>query len=90
MKTNLFANAKNITSTLVTEIQNKKLRRSNHISPENIKQTRYESNSSLNNQIPIPNQKKIIIICLKKDKAISLTPTKKIKELLSISEAIKY
>lgn len=57
MKTNLFANAKNITSTLVTEIQNKKLRRSNHISPENIKQTRYESNSSLNNQIPIPNQK---------------------------------
>ena len=57
MKRNFFANAQNITSTFALGRQNKKLRRNAHFSPENIKQRRYESYSSINNQIPIPNQK---------------------------------
>lgn len=57
MKKDIFGNAKNITSSFETDYQNKKLRRSDHISSENINQRRYESNSSFNKLISIQNQR---------------------------------
>ena len=58
------------------------MRRSNHISPENIKQTRYESNSSLNNQIPIPNQKQNNYNLLEKRQSNIINTNKENKRII--------
>ena len=59
MKKNYFANAKNITSSIGINCKDGNLRRNDNISTENKNQKRYSSNSSLNYQINIQNQRQI-------------------------------
>ena len=82
MKRNFFANAQNITSTFALGRQNKKLRRNAHFSSENIKQRRYESYSSINNQIPIPNQKQNNYNLLEKRQSNSINTNKENKSII--------
>ena len=59
MKKNYFANAKNITSSIKINLKDGNLSRDDNISTENKNQRRYSSNSSLNYQINIQNQRQI-------------------------------